>query len=223
MGTVAGRVRGRGRRARGRGAARRRGRRGVPARARALRRWSARRSSPLLVTAEDHSVRTGLGASVAEWMADNGRVTRLRAPRRRRLPDLGRGEGRAARWRVSTPPGSRRGARGWGADASRVARSVRATSPAPGIRPRVRSASSTRASTRRVLARLGATPRSASTASTASTARRDRRFDCRGEPDAELAAHVLDLDADAVRLRPDAHQLRGLAARRRSARRAASA
>ncbi len=34
-------------------------------------------SSPLVVTAEDHGVRTGLGAIVAEWMAENGRVTRL--------------------------------------------------------------------------------------------------------------------------------------------------
>jgi transketolase len=33
--------------------------------------------SPLLVTAEDHNPRTGLGGCVAEWLADNGRVTRL--------------------------------------------------------------------------------------------------------------------------------------------------
>ncbi len=33
--------------------------------------------APLLVTAEDHSARTGLGAGVADWMAENGRVTRL--------------------------------------------------------------------------------------------------------------------------------------------------
>lgn len=31
----------------------------------------------MIVTAEDHSVRTGLGAAVAGWMADNARVTRL--------------------------------------------------------------------------------------------------------------------------------------------------
>jgi transketolase len=31
----------------------------------------------LLVTAEDHSARTGLGASVAAWMTGNGRMTRL--------------------------------------------------------------------------------------------------------------------------------------------------
>ncbi|MDO8915730.1 MAG: transketolase [Coriobacteriia bacterium] len=34
-------------------------------------------SAPLLVTAEDHGVRTGLGASVAEWLALNGRATRF--------------------------------------------------------------------------------------------------------------------------------------------------
>jgi transketolase len=35
-------------------------------------------SAPLLVTVEDHGVRTGLGASVAEWLALNGRATRFR-------------------------------------------------------------------------------------------------------------------------------------------------
>ena len=33
--------------------------------------------SPLLVTVEDHNLRTGLGASVAEWLAVNGRAVRL--------------------------------------------------------------------------------------------------------------------------------------------------
>jgi transketolase len=33
--------------------------------------------APLLVTAEDHSALTGLGASVASWMVDNARLTRL--------------------------------------------------------------------------------------------------------------------------------------------------
>ncbi len=33
--------------------------------------------APLLVTVEDHSPRSGLAASVAGWMADNGRITRL--------------------------------------------------------------------------------------------------------------------------------------------------
>lgn len=34
-------------------------------------------SAPLLVTVEDHNVRTGLGASVAEWLALSGRSTRF--------------------------------------------------------------------------------------------------------------------------------------------------
>ncbi len=34
-------------------------------------------AAPLLVTVEDHNVRTGLGASVAEWMALNGASTRF--------------------------------------------------------------------------------------------------------------------------------------------------
>ncbi|HEY5517282.1 MAG TPA: transketolase [Coriobacteriia bacterium] len=34
-------------------------------------------SAPLVVTAEDHNVRTGLGASVAEWLALHGRATQL--------------------------------------------------------------------------------------------------------------------------------------------------
>ncbi len=33
--------------------------------------------APLIVTVEDHNVRTGLGASVAEWLADHGCATRL--------------------------------------------------------------------------------------------------------------------------------------------------
>lgn len=33
--------------------------------------------APLIVTVEDHNVRTGLGASVAEWLADRGCATRL--------------------------------------------------------------------------------------------------------------------------------------------------
>lgn len=33
--------------------------------------------APLLLTAEDHNVRSGLGSCVADWLADNGRVTRL--------------------------------------------------------------------------------------------------------------------------------------------------
>jgi transketolase len=34
-------------------------------------------SAPVLVTVEDHGVRTGLGASVAEWLALSGRSTRF--------------------------------------------------------------------------------------------------------------------------------------------------
>ena len=34
-------------------------------------------ASPLIVTVEDHNVRTGLGASVAEWLVANGVGTRL--------------------------------------------------------------------------------------------------------------------------------------------------
>jgi transketolase len=34
-------------------------------------------AAPLILTVEDHSVRTGLGASVADWMADSGLSTRL--------------------------------------------------------------------------------------------------------------------------------------------------
>ncbi|MBA4370446.1 MAG: transketolase [Coriobacteriaceae bacterium] len=37
--------------------------------------WAA--DAPLLVTVEDHSVRSGLGLSVAEWLATSGRTTRL--------------------------------------------------------------------------------------------------------------------------------------------------
>jgi transketolase len=33
--------------------------------------------APLIVTVEDHSVRTGLGASVADWLARNGGEARL--------------------------------------------------------------------------------------------------------------------------------------------------
>ncbi len=32
---------------------------------------------PLIVTVEDHNVRTGLGASVAEWLVENELRTRL--------------------------------------------------------------------------------------------------------------------------------------------------
>jgi len=35
-------------------------------------------AAPLLITCEDHGVRTGLGASVAEWLALSGRSTRFR-------------------------------------------------------------------------------------------------------------------------------------------------
>jgi transketolase len=34
-------------------------------------------AAPFIVTVEDHNVRTGLGASVAAWMADHGEATRL--------------------------------------------------------------------------------------------------------------------------------------------------
>jgi len=34
-------------------------------------------AAPLVVTVEDHNVRTGLGASVAEWLALHGRATQL--------------------------------------------------------------------------------------------------------------------------------------------------
>ena len=33
--------------------------------------------APLIVTVEDHNVRTGLGASVAEWLSEHGCGTRL--------------------------------------------------------------------------------------------------------------------------------------------------
>lgn len=33
--------------------------------------------APLLVTVEDHNVRSGLGSCVADWLAENGRVTRF--------------------------------------------------------------------------------------------------------------------------------------------------
>jgi len=35
-------------------------------------------ASPLVMTVEDHGIRTGLGASVGEWLALNGRATRFR-------------------------------------------------------------------------------------------------------------------------------------------------
>jgi transketolase len=34
-------------------------------------------AAPLVVTVEDHNVRTGLGASVAEWLALHGRSAQL--------------------------------------------------------------------------------------------------------------------------------------------------
>ncbi len=45
--------------------------------------WTTRRcagwcDAPLVVTVEDHSVRTGLGACVAQWIALSGRAVRLR-------------------------------------------------------------------------------------------------------------------------------------------------
>jgi len=33
--------------------------------------------APLIITVEDHNVRTGLGASVADWLASNGGEARL--------------------------------------------------------------------------------------------------------------------------------------------------
>jgi transketolase len=38
--------------------------------------WAAS-SAPVIVTAEDHGIRTGLGASVAEWLAEKGAATPL--------------------------------------------------------------------------------------------------------------------------------------------------
>ena len=64
--------------------------------------------APLVITVEDHNARTGLGATVAEWLAENGGEARLVRLGRDGVPVVGR-LGGPLRSRGAGCPGHRRG------------------------------------------------------------------------------------------------------------------